>query len=162
MSLFTGLRRTRPPRRLVQLAAPLAASHLLSFGLSLIGLGFAGRLGEHQLSVAVLASSIFNVTGLSPLMGFAGGMETLCGQAHGARQHAAVGAALQRALLLTALCALLIGLGWAHADALLMLLGQQPALAADAARFLLLSFPALLCAALFECIKRYLMAQVRV
>ena len=42
----------------------------------------AGHLGEFELSVAVLATSLYNVTGVSVLLGFAGSMETLAGQVH--------------------------------------------------------------------------------
>lgn len=41
----------------------------------------AGRLGQFELSAMVLATSVFNVTGLSLLIGFAAAMETFCGQA---------------------------------------------------------------------------------
>jgi 1-deoxy-D-xylulose 5-phosphate reductoisomerase len=38
-----------------------------------------GHLGEAALSVVVLATSVFNVTGLSVLIGFSSAMETFCG-----------------------------------------------------------------------------------
>lgn len=47
--------------------------------LGLITIGFVGRLGELPLSVAILATSIFNAAGLSILTGLAAAMETFCG-----------------------------------------------------------------------------------
>ena len=41
---------------------------------------FAGHLGRNELSAAVLATSILNVTGFAALAGLASAMETLCGQ----------------------------------------------------------------------------------
>lgn len=41
-------------------------------------------------------------------------------------------------------------------------MGQEDAVARGAARYLLLAMPALLCTGMFECLKRYLMAQVSV
>ena len=53
------------PCRVLRLALPLSVTNLTGFALGLITISFVGRLGEHQLSVAILATSIFNVTGLS-------------------------------------------------------------------------------------------------
>lgn len=50
----------------------------------MIAIAFVGRLGEDVLSVVVLATSIYNVTGLAVLIGFASAMETFCSQAMGA------------------------------------------------------------------------------
>ncbi len=43
-------------------------------------MAFIGHLGKHELSAAVLGTSLFNVTGLSILIGLCSAMETLCGQ----------------------------------------------------------------------------------
>ena len=43
-------------------------------------MAFVGHLGKHELSAAVLGTSLFNVTGLSILIGLCSAMETLCGQ----------------------------------------------------------------------------------
>lgn len=66
-------------RRVLRLALPLSVTNLSGFALGLITVAFVGRLGEFELSVAILATSIFNVTGLSVLTGFAAAMETFCG-----------------------------------------------------------------------------------
>lgn len=66
--------------RLLALALPLAGQNILAFSLSLISVGFIGHLGKYELSVAVLATSLYNLTGNSVIQGMAGGMETLCGQ----------------------------------------------------------------------------------
>jgi MATE family multidrug resistance protein len=53
--------------------------NLVSFLSGAVLLGMTGRLGQQQLSSLVLGTSIFNVTGLSVLIGFASAMETFCG-----------------------------------------------------------------------------------
>lgn len=58
-----------------------------------------GRLGSFELSAAVLSTTLYNVSGLSLLLGFASAMETFCGQAYGARNYKLVGVVLQRALV---------------------------------------------------------------
>jgi len=47
----------------------------------------------------VLSTTLYNVSGLSLLLGFASAMETFCGQAYGARNYKLVGVVLQRALV---------------------------------------------------------------
>lgn len=49
------------------------------FAIGLVTLSMAGRLGAFELSAIVLAITLFNVTGLSLLIGLAAAMETLCG-----------------------------------------------------------------------------------
>lgn len=77
----------------------------------------------------------------------------------GAKNYPALGVNLQKAIVTTLATAAGICLLWAHAGGLMAAAGQEPAVAAGAARFLLLCTPALFCAGLFECLKRYLMAQ---
>lgn len=201
-------------RRVLRLALPLSVTNLSGFALGLITVAFVGRLGEFELSVAILATSIFNVTGLSVLTGFAAAMETFCGcaavrsrcqpcwmrcrcagwrsapagsvpsrparvadlqppahlaallliparrQAYGAGSYLLVGVVLQRAVILTTLLVAAVAALWTQAERLLHLLGQDPAIAGGAARYLLLAIPALLFTGMFEASKRYLMAQV--
>lgn len=77
----------------------------------------------------------------------------------GAKNYRALGVTLQKAILTTLATSAGICLLWAHMEGLMTAVGQERAIAAGAARFLLLCTPALFCAGLFECLKRYLMAQ---
>jgi MATE family multidrug resistance protein len=81
-----------------------------------------GRLGEFELSAVVLGTSLFNVTGLSVLVGFTSALETVCGQAFGAGNHRLLGVAYQRALVLTTLLFCLIASAWTQIDRILLLL----------------------------------------
>lgn len=82
-------------------------------------------------------------------------------QAWGARQYRLLGVHLQKALITTMASCAAISLLWTFVEPLLLAAGQEPEIVAGAARYLLLSIPALLAAGAFECCKRYLMAQVR-
>ena len=145
--------------RLMALTLPLVATSMSSFLVGMVGIVFVGHLGKFELSVAVLAASIFNVTGLSFLLGSLGALETLCSQAYGGKNYREVGVALQRAVLFTlTLTALVIAL-WAKGESLLLILGQEASLAAGAAKYLHWCSPALACVAVSECLKRYLTAQ---
>ena len=66
--------------RVVPIAGPVCLQSFLAFSANLISLAFVGHLGSLTLSQAVLGLSVYNVTGMSILLGLATGMETLCGQ----------------------------------------------------------------------------------
>lgn len=141
------------------LAVPLSLSNLMGLLISLIAVGFVGRLGAFELSVVVSSTSIFNVTGLSVLTGFASAMETLTGQAYGAGQYRHVGVVLQRALILTTLLTTLLAVAWTGSERLLVSLGQDPLISRSAQYYLLTSIGALWGQGMFENLKRYLLAQ---
>jgi hypothetical protein len=93
-------------RLLISTALPISLSNILGYGQSVICSAFVGHLGTQYLSgtgtypplplpgifpltltltafgggPAVLASSFYNITGLSVILGLSAGMETICGQ----------------------------------------------------------------------------------
>uniref|UniRef100_A0A8R7RAA4 Protein DETOXIFICATION n=1 Tax=Triticum urartu TaxID=4572 RepID=A0A8R7RAA4_TRIUA len=89
----------REAKRLLRLAGPLVASGILRCALQLVSVMFVGHLGELPLAGASLATSLANVTGFSLLAGMASALDTLCGQAFGARQYHLLGVYKQRAML---------------------------------------------------------------
>lgn len=145
--------------RLAELAVPLVVSSMSSFLISMIGVAFVGHLGKWELSVVVLASSLLNVSGLSFLIGSLGALETVAGQAFGARDYVVVGVALQRAMLFTLALAGIVAVAWTKIEGLMLLLGQQPTLAAAAAQYLRWNTPVLFSVGASDCLKRYLTAQ---
>jgi len=63
------------------MAGPLLVQNILSYSTSAVSVGFVGHLQDPMLlSSAVLANSLYNVSGLSLMSGLSAGMETLCGQ----------------------------------------------------------------------------------
>eukprot|EP00878_Enallax_costatus_P024109 GHUV01025702.1.p1 GENE.GHUV01025702.1~~GHUV01025702.1.p1 ORF type:complete len:494 (+),score=51.79 GHUV01025702.1:73-1554(+) len=146
--------------RLTSMAGPLFLQNIFSYSTSVVAVAFVGHLGDPLLlSSAVLANSLYNVTGYSLISGLSAGMETLCGQAYGAGSYKSLGLVLQRALLITWLTCLPIMLLWAHSEGLMLHLGQQPAIAQGAAMYLWHITPTLFMGATVECLKRYLLAQ---
>lgn len=60
---------------------PLFIQNLLAYSTTVVAVAFVGHLNQPELlSAAVLANSLYNVTGYSLLQGLASGMESLCGQ----------------------------------------------------------------------------------
>ena len=97
--------------------------------------------------MSIYASSLFNVTGFSVMMGLSSAMETLCGQVStsrglpqmetlvltfitylqnfGAGNYAALGVILQRSLLISGMVFAMIMALWTQIDKLLVLLGER-------------------------------------
>jgi hypothetical protein len=68
-------------RRLLSLAVPLVLQSLASMLLTLVSTVFVGRLGDPvALSGVVLGASVYNVTGVSMVIGLSSALDTLCGQ----------------------------------------------------------------------------------
>ena len=88
-------------------------------------------------------------------------LDTVAPQAFGAGNLEQVGIACQRAvgfaLLLLVPVAVLL---WSHAEQILIALGQEPAVAAFATRYLLALSPALPVLAVFESARRFLYAPI--
>ncbi|KAJ8510430.1 hypothetical protein OPV22_000864 [Ensete ventricosum] len=92
-------------KRQLFLAGPLIASSLLQNLLQVISVMFVGHLGELALSGASMATSFAGVTGFSFLLGMSTALDTMCGQAFGAKQYRMLGMHMQRAMLALTLIA---------------------------------------------------------
>lgn len=117
--------------------------------------------GSTELAAASLASMFVTVTGLSTVMGTTLCLDTLCSQAYTNSQcdRKVVGLHVQRCLVFLSLLALPILAVWWFADKVFLLLGQDPAVALLAGRFvqwMILGLPAF---AVFESLKKMVQAQ---
>lgn len=144
---------------ITRIALPIILTALLLYSRSMISMLFLGRLGDLALAGGSLAVGFANITGYSILSGLAIGMEPICGQAYGANKFHLLGLTLQRTVLLLLAAALPISLLWLSMEPLLLLCGQDPAIAAVAQTYLLYSLPDLLSQALLHPLRIYLRAQ---
>lgn len=146
-------------KQLLRLAGPLVASSILQCALQLVSVMFVGHLGELALAGASLATSLANVTGFSLLVGMASALDTLCGQAFGARQYHLLGVYKQRAMLVLALACVPIVLLWANTGRILLLMGQDAAIAAEAGAYARWLIPSLAPYVPLVCHVRFLQTQ---
>uniref|UniRef100_A0A0E0B998 Protein DETOXIFICATION n=1 Tax=Oryza glumipatula TaxID=40148 RepID=A0A0E0B998_9ORYZ len=146
-------------KRLLRLAGPLMAGFVLRNSVQMVSVMFVGHLGELQLAGSSLAASLANVTGFSFLFGMSSALDTLCGQAYGAGQHRLLGVYAQRAMLVLAAAAVPIALVWASAGEILLLFGQDPAIAAEAGAYARWMIPSLAAYVPLACALRFLQAQ---
>ncbi|KAK9831407.1 hypothetical protein WJX81_002476 [Elliptochloris bilobata] len=144
---------------LLRLAVPVSSAFLLNKSISFVGVLFVSHLGPAPLAAASLATSLANVTGYSLMAGLAGATSTLCGQAFGAKNYPAVGAWLQRSVIILSLCCVPIAVLWAFTERLLLAVGQDPQVAAMTGAFILWLMPSLVFYASICSIGNYLTAQ---
>uniref|UniRef100_A0A0E0A9Y7 Protein DETOXIFICATION n=1 Tax=Oryza glumipatula TaxID=40148 RepID=A0A0E0A9Y7_9ORYZ len=146
-------------KRQLRLAGPLIAGSLLQNLIQMISVMFVGHLGELPLAGASMASSFAAVTGFSLLLGLASALDTLCGQAFGARQYHLLGVYKQRAMLLLTAVSVPLAVAWYYTGDILLLFGQDADIAAEAGAYARWMIPALFAYGPLQCHVRFLQTQ---
>ncbi|CAL4969903.1 unnamed protein product [Urochloa decumbens] len=146
-------------KKQLYLAGPLVAGFLLQNMVQMVSVMFVGHLGELALASASLATSFAGVTGFSLLAGMACSLDTLCGQAYGAKQHHQLGIYKQRAMLVLFLTSLPVAAVWAYTGQILAWCGQDPEIAAGAGGYIRWMIPALFVYGALQCHVRFLQTQ---
>ncbi|XP_047944699.1 protein DETOXIFICATION 14-like isoform X1 [Salvia hispanica] len=146
-------------KRLCYLAGPMVAVTLSFFLLNVISLMMVGHLGELPLSSTAIAISFAGVTGFSVLLGMASALETISGQAFGAKQYERVGTQTYTAIASLLLVCFPMSLLWIYMGDLLKLVGQDPQISHEAGRFSVCLIPALFGYAALQPLIRYFQMQ---
>ncbi|GMI88781.1 hypothetical protein like AT1G33110 [Hibiscus trionum] len=113
-------------------AGPAIFTRFSTFGVTIISQAFIGHIGPTELAAYSLSLTVLLRFGNGVLLGMASALETLCGQAYGAKQYHMLGIYLQRSwivLFVTGLCLLPL---YIFATPLLIALGQDEEIAAVA------------------------------
>ncbi|KAK6921672.1 Multi antimicrobial extrusion protein [Dillenia turbinata] len=146
-------------KKQIWLAGPLIAVSMLQYCLQVISIMFVGHLGELPLSGASMATSFASVTGFSVLLGMGSALETLCGQAYGAKQYHMLSVHTQRAMLvLLALC-IPLAMVWFYTANILTFFGQNREISSEAGKFNQWMIPSLFSYGLLQCLNRFLQTQ---
>ncbi|XP_051200423.1 protein DETOXIFICATION 16 isoform X2 [Lolium perenne] len=145
-------------KRQLWLAGPLIAGNLLQNLIPMISVMLVGHLGELPLAGASVANSFATVTGFS-LMGMATALDTLCGQAYGARQYHLLGIYKQRAMLILTLVSIPVAVLWFYTGSVLLLVGQDEDISMEAGTYARWMIPALFAYGLLQCHVRFLQTQ---
>lgn len=86
-------------------------------------------------------------------------LETLCGQAYGAKQYSRVGTFTYGAILCLFIVCLPVCVLWIYTEDLLILMGQDPLISAEAGKFTIYLIPTLFPYAILQSLVRYLQTQ---
>lgn len=89
----------------------------------------------------------------------ASSLDTLCGQAFGAKQHHLLGIYKQRAILVLTLVSVVVAVIWSYTSQILLLFGQDPEIASGAGSYIRWMIPALFAYGPLQCHVRFLQTQ---
>jgi MATE family multidrug resistance protein len=142
-------------RRLAALALPVAATQVSTMLLGVVDTLMLGRFDVSALAAAALANVwIFGTTQVA--IGTLYGLDPIVAQAHGARDGARAGLALQRGLALSVYLSVPVALAWTGTEGFLRAMGQDPELARAAARYTLVQLPSLPFFLAYVALRQYL------
>ncbi|PWA99708.1 MATE efflux family protein [Artemisia annua] len=141
------------------IALPMVVVTVSQNLLRVASMSMVGHLGELELAGTAVATSLTNVTGFSLLFGMASALETLCGQAYGAGQYTKLSTYTYGAIISLIIVCFPISILWIYVDKLLILLGQDPLISAEARKFSVWLIPTLFPYAILQLITRYLQSQ---
>ncbi|XP_057473954.1 protein DETOXIFICATION 41-like [Actinidia eriantha] len=98
---------------------------LCNYMLSFVSLTFSGQLGAVELAGASIAMLGTQGLAYGIMLGMASAVQTVCGQAYGAKQYASMGIVCQRAIILHVGAAVLLTLYYWYFGEFLELIGQS-------------------------------------
>ncbi|XP_016465814.1 protein DETOXIFICATION 27 [Nicotiana tabacum] len=134
-------RTCRESKKIWEIAGPSIFSRLAMFSLTVISQSFAGHLGNRDLAAISLATTFFIPITFGFLLGMASALETLCGQAYGAKQYHMLGVYLQRSWVVLFISSMIQLPLFVYAASILELLGQPEAVAELTGKVAILLIP---------------------
>ncbi|XP_062154015.1 protein DETOXIFICATION 27-like [Alnus glutinosa] len=111
-------------KKLWHIVGPAIFSRLASYSMLIITQAFAGHLGDLELAAISIANNVIVGFDLGLLLGMASALETLCGQAFGAKKYNMLGVYMQRSWIVLFMCCMLLLPLYLFASPVLKLLGQ--------------------------------------
>ncbi|KFK45051.1 hypothetical protein AALP_AA1G337600 [Arabis alpina] len=115
----------RESKKLWVVAAPAIFTRFSTFGVSLISQAFIGHLGPTELAAFSISFTVLLRFSNGILLGMASALETLCGQAYGAKQYHMLGIYLQRSWIVLTGCCICITPVYIFSGPILLALGQE-------------------------------------
>ncbi|XP_042485436.1 protein DETOXIFICATION 27-like [Macadamia integrifolia] len=111
-------------KKLWRIVGPAIFSRLSSYSMIVITQAFAGHLGDLELASISIVNNIIIGFNFGLLLGMASALETLCGQAFGAKKYHMMGIYMQRSWIVLLLCSVLLLPMYLFATPILKWLGQ--------------------------------------
>lgn len=116
-------------KKMWAVAGPAIFTRFTNFGTSVISQAFVGHIGSTELAAYALVFTVFMRFANGILLGMASGLETLCGQAYGAKQYHMLGIYLQRSWIVLFTFAIFLLPLFIFTTPILKALGQDEAVA---------------------------------
>ncbi|XP_022751950.1 protein DETOXIFICATION 41-like [Durio zibethinus] len=146
-------------RLLWLLSGASIALSIFNYMLSFVTLMFTGHLGALELAGASIASVGIQGLAYGIMLGMASAVQTVCGQAYGAKQYSAMGIICQRAIILHLGAAVLLTFMYWYSGAVLLAMGQTESIAQQGQVFARGLIPQIYAFAISCPMQRFLQAQ---
>ncbi|XP_077243613.1 protein DETOXIFICATION 40-like [Tasmannia lanceolata] len=144
---------------LFKLAGPAVIVYMLNYVMSMATQIFSGHLGNLELAAASLGNTGIQIFAYGLMLGMGSAVETLCGQAYGARKYNMLGVYLQRSTVLLMATGIPLAIIYAFCKPILIFLGQSPQIANSASIFVYGLIPQIFAYAANFPIQKFMQAQ---
>ncbi|GMY11418.1 Protein DETOXIFICATION [Fagus crenata] len=148
-------------KKLWQIVGPTLFFRLASYSMVVITQAFAGHLGDLELAAISIAYNVILGFDFGLLLGMASALETLCGQAFGAKKYHMLGVYMQRSWIVLFMCCVLILPLFLFASPILKFMGQPPEVADLTGVVALWIIPLHFCFAFVFPLQRFLQSQTK-
>ncbi|XP_042056636.1 protein DETOXIFICATION 21-like [Salvia splendens] len=140
-------------------AGPAIFTRFSTFGINVISQAYVGHIGATELAAYALVFTLLTRFANGLLLGAANGLETLCGQAYGARQYHMLGIYLQRSWIVLIFLTTALVPVYVFATPILIALGQDEDIAKEAGKIALWFIPVIYSFIVSFTCQMYLQAQ---
>ncbi|CAA7021657.1 unnamed protein product [Microthlaspi erraticum] len=148
-------------KKLWRVVGPAIFTRVLTYSIFVVTQAFAGHLGELELAAISIVNNVIIGLNFSLFIGMATALETLCGQAFGAKKFDMLGVYLQRSWIVLFLCSILLLPMYIFASPILQFLGQPDDIAELSGTIAVWAIPTHFSFAFFFPINRYLQCQLK-
>ncbi|XP_021852221.1 protein DETOXIFICATION 27-like [Spinacia oleracea] len=111
-------------KKLWNIVGPSIVARIASYTMFVVTQSFAGHLGDLELAAISIGNNVIVAFDYGLMLGMASALETLCGQAYGAKKYHMLGVYMQRSWIVLFVCCILLLPLYIFATPLLKLLGQ--------------------------------------
>ncbi|XP_058096964.1 protein DETOXIFICATION 27-like [Magnolia sinica] len=127
-----GKRSWMESKKLWHVAGPAVFSRICMYGTGVVTQAFAGHLGNIQLAAFSIAYTVVVGFAFGLLLGMASALETLCGQAYGAKKYQMLGIYMQRSWIIILIASIIMTPLYIFAAPVLEMIGQPREIAEQA------------------------------
>ncbi|CAO2191815.1 unnamed protein product [Urochloa humidicola] len=148
-------------KKLWEIVGPAILQRIALYAINVVSQAFIGHLGDLELAAFSIAATVVAGFNFGFLLGMASALETLCGQAFGAKKHHMLGVYLQRSWIVLLLFALALTPTYIFMEDLLLLIGQSPELSRLAGQMSVWLIPQHFAMAMLLPLTRFLQSQLK-
>ncbi|CAB89401.1 putative protein [Arabidopsis thaliana] len=148
-------------KKIWYIVGPSIFTGLATYSILIITQAFAGHLGDLELAAISIINNFTLGFNYGLLLGMASALETLCGQAFGAREYYMLGVYMQRYWIILFLCCILLLPMYLFATPILKFIGQSDDIAELTGTIALWVIPVHFAFAFFFPLNRFLQCQLK-